>query len=91
MKEDKSIYEILYLEQKSIADAYHKACNEYRELLKDKGRESQMDTYIVKVKDDELRIEADDVSWDLYGLKFHSQGEIVAMFLNWDYWIEIKK
>lgn len=49
-----------------------------------------MKRYHVKSGNEELFIKAHSVSWSGTGLQFIRGDEIVALFLTWDFWIEVQ-
>ncbi len=47
-----------------------------------------MNEYMVKCGNDYRNIYAEDVHWSANCLTFYKDEEVIAFFLNWDYWIE---
>ncbi len=49
----------------------------------------KLNNYKVVSENREENINANGVSWSAIGLVFRIDGEIVAVFIKWDYWIEV--
>lgn len=47
-----------------------------------------MNEYLVKTENDYTTVYADDIAWDANELIFFKNRIEIAVFINWDYWIE---
>ena len=49
-----------------------------------------MKKYLIVASCEKFEIISDDIQWGNAGLMFLREGQCIAMFSKWDYWMEIE-